>query len=279
MWRDAAARGWFDEWASLLSGAGVKQPQSASPSAGCRVNEAFARGCPVEQPIGRTHVDFDTGPRYEMVGVGTDASTRRATACGAYLLGQTGPAGSGTPRRPDRRGGAPGNVGWSRNTSQATARADRNVVFTSRTFNRMNRHQTANAGSGSFQSLSGFFGALALLQLGLLRRRRAPRERASDGESGCAWRSARRRRASPRLVFFRRCWRPHRSGTPALGLADKSLAARFIGPLLFKVASRESDDVRGHCRCWFPSACSLRQVCPQGAQGAGLDPATELLQG
>ena len=76
VWRNATTPGWFETMGMpLLSGRDFNDRDRVGSPPVAVVNEAFARRyLPGQQPIGQTlRVDFDTGPRYEIVGVVADA--------------------------------------------------------------------------------------------------------------------------------------------------------------------------------------------------------------
>ena len=264
----------------LLSGRNFNDRDRVGSPPVAVVNEAFARRyLPGQQPIGQTlRVDFDTGPRYEIVGVVADAvytTPRDGMLPQLYV-----PLAQREPREWNSYAvltikavsGQRGLV--ERDVATALTQADPTVVFTSRTFDQM-IDATATQ-ERLVATMSGFFGALALLLAGLgLYGVVAHAVSARRTEIGLRMALGAQATGILRLVF-RRVGVLIVAGL-ALGLAGSWWAARFIGPLLFKVESRDPMTFAGTAAVLV--AVGVLAAWVPARRAARLDPATVLREG
>jgi putative ABC transport system permease protein len=281
VWRNATTPGWFETMGMpLLSGRDFNDRDRVGSPPVAVVNEAFARRyLPGQQPIGQTlRVDFDTGPRYEIVGVVADAvytTPRDGMLPQLYV-----PLAQREPREWNSYAvltikavsGQRGLV--ERDVATALTQAEPNVVFTSRTFDQM-IDATATQ-ERLVAMMSGFFGALALLLAGLgLYGVVAHGVSARRTEIGLRMALGAQATGIVRLVF-RRVGVLIVAGL-ALGLAGSWWAARFIGPLLFKVESRDPTTFAGTAAVLV--AVGVLAAWVPARRAARLDPATVLREG
>ena len=161
-----------------------------------------------------------------------------------------------------------------RDVATALTQADPTVVFTSRTFDQM-IDATATQ-ERLVATMSGFFGALALLLAGLgLYGVVAHAVSARRTEIGLRMALGAQATGILRLVF-RRVGVLIVAGL-ALGLAGSWWAARFIGPLLFKVESRDPTTFAGTAAVLV--AVGVLAAWVPARRAARLDPATVLREG
>jgi predicted permease len=283
VWRDAISPKWFDTMGiTLRSGRDFSDRDRVGSPLVAIVNEAFARRyLPGRQPIGQTlRLQSDDGPRYEIVGVVSDAvytSPRDGMEPTVYVpLAQRESAGWTSwhdavltvKALPGQRAVV------ERDVAAALTRAGPTVLFTSGTFDQI-------VGATATQErlmamMSGFFGALAVLLAGLgLYGVVAQAVRARRTEIGVRMALGAQRAGIVRLVF-RRVGVLLALGL-ALGLAGSWWASRFIAPLLFDVAARDLTTFAGTAAVL--AAVGVVAAWAPARRAAQLDPMSVLREG
>jgi predicted permease len=283
VWRNATTPGWFETMGiPLRSGRDFTDRDRVGSPPVAIVNEAFARRYLSGQPpVGQTlRVDFDDGPRYEIVGVVADAvyTTPRAGMLATMYV----PLAQREPREWSSWRNAvltikavPGQRALvERDVATALTQADPTLVFTSGTFDQM--LDATMTQERLIAVMSGFFGALALLLAGLgLYGIVAQAVSARRAEIGLRMALGAQRTGIVRLVF-RRVGVLIVTGL-ALGLAGSWWAARFIAPLLFQVEAR--DPMTFSSTAAVLVAVGLLAAWVPARRAARLDPATVLREG
>src|SRR5262249_41365825 len=283
VWRDAISPKWFDTMGiTLRSGRDFSDRDRVGSPPVAIVNEAFARRyLPGQQPIGQTlRVQSDDGPRYEIVGVVSDAvytSPRDGMEPTVYVpLAQRESAGWTSwndavltvKASPGRRAMV------ERDVAATLTQADPTLLFTSGTFDQI---VGATATRERLMAMmSGFFGALAVLLAGLgLYGVVAQAVRARRTEIGVRMALGAQRAGIVRLVF-RRVGVLLALGV-ALGLAGSWWASRFIAPLLFDVPARDLTTFAGTAAVL--AAVGVVAAWAPARRAAQLDPITVLREG
>ena len=281
VWRNAITPGWLETMGiTMLSGRDFDVRDRVGSLPVAIVNQAFARRyLPDRPPIGQTlRMDSDTGPRYEIVGVATDAvytTPRDGMLPTIYVpLAQRQPEAWGSSAVLTIKAMPGQRALVERDVAAVLTQVDPKILFTSRTFDQL---VDATAMQERLVAMmSGFFGALALLLAGLgLYGIVAHAVSARRTEIGLRMALGARPAGIARLIFGR-------VGVLifvglALGLAGSWWAARFIAPLLFQVEARDPIT-------FFGTAAVLVAVGALAAwvparRAARLDPATVLREG
>ncbi len=281
VWRNAITPGWFETMAiPLLSGRDFNDRDRVGSPPVAIVNEAFVRRyLPGQQVIGQTlRVDFDSGPRYEIVGLVADAvytTPRDGMLPTMYVpLAQREPQDWGSYAVLTIKAASGQRALVERDVAAAMTLADPTVVFTSRTFDQL---VDATATQERLVAMmSGFFGALALLLAGLgLYGIVAHAVGARRTEIGLRMALGAQPTSIVRLVFGR-------VGVLIvaglmLGVAGSWWAARFIAPLLFHVEPRDAMTFSGTAAVLV--AVGVLAAWIPATRAARLDPASVLREG
>jgi predicted permease len=280
VWRDALSPKWFDTMGiTVRSGRDFSDRDRVGSPPVAIVNEAFARRyLPGQQPVGQTvRVQSDDGPRYEIVGVVSDAvytSPRDGMEPTVYVPLAQRESAEWTSwhdavltvkASPGRRALV------ERDVAAALTQADPTVLFTSGTFDQI-VGATATR-ERLIAMMSGFFGALALLLAGLgLYGVVVQAVNARRTEIGLRMALGAQPTGIVRLVF-RRLGVVIVAGL-AFGLAGSWWAVRFVAPLLFHVEARDPMTFSGTAAVLV--AVGVLAAWVPARRATRLDPATVL---
>jgi predicted permease len=283
VWRNATTPGWLETMGiRLLIGRDFNDGDRVGSPRVAIVNEAFVRRyMRGQQPVGHTvRVGFDTGPRFEIVGLVADAvytAPRDGMLPTMYEpLAQREPSDWSSWRTAVLTiRAAPGQRALvERDVAAALTQADPTVVFTSGTFDQI---VDATVTQERLVAMtSGFFGALALLLAGLgLYGTVAHAVSARRTEIGLRMALGAQAAGIVRLVF-RRVGVLIVAGL-TLGLAGSLWSARFIAPLLFQVEAHDPMTFSGAAAVL--AVVGVLAAWVPARRAARLDPATVLREG
>jgi putative ABC transport system permease protein len=281
LWLNATTPGWFETMGmSLRSGRDFEAGDRVGSRPVAIVNEAFVRQyLPGQQALGqRVRLGFDSGTRYEIVGVVGDAvytSPREGMLATMYVpVAQKAPE-TFWPTVLLTINAAPGRRAVvQRDVAATLTKADPAVAFTFGTFDQLVEATVTQ--ERLIAMLSAFFGGLALLLAAVgLYGVIAHAVRARQTEIGLRMALGAAPSSIVRLVF-RRVGILIAAGL-ALGLAGSVWAARFVEALLFRLEARDPVTFAGAAAVLV--AVGVLAAWLPAVRAARLDPATVLREG